>query len=123
MGQERFLQRTHGYKVPAFWIDGLVAYLVKALSAVGVITHSSCAGHGGFLAISLDRGCNGAWTAILVRRVVTKLRLVHPWEVLDGLLSVRRGADADGVRYFLEVLDVADVLYLFIANPLARDPE
>ena len=29
----------------------------------------------------------------------------------DGLLSVRRGADADGVRYFLEVLDVADVLY------------
>jgi hypothetical protein len=42
----RFLQRVHGYKVPAGCLDGLVAYLVKALSAVGIITDDSCDGHG-----------------------------------------------------------------------------
>jgi hypothetical protein len=111
VGPERFLQRIHGYKVPALCLDGLVAYLVKALSAVGVITNWSCAGHVGFLAIGLDRGCSSAWTAILLRHAETRLGLTYRWEVLDGLLSVRRSADVDWVRYFLEVLDVADVMY------------
>ena len=42
LGPQRFLKRDHGYKFPAGGLDGLVAYLVKALSAVGIITNYSC---------------------------------------------------------------------------------
>ena len=111
VGPDGFLQRIHGYKVPAECLDGLVAYLVKALSAVGVITTASCAGHFGFLYVGLHEGCNSAWAAILIRYAATKLRLAHRWEVENGTLFVPRGADADWVRYFLDVLDVAELLY------------
>ncbi len=110
-GPERFLQRVHGHKVPAICLDGLVAYLVKALSAAGVITTSSCAGHVGLLIVGLEPGCNSAWAAILVRHVETKMRLAHRWEVHNGSLEVVPGMEVDWVRYFLEVLDVADHLY------------
>jgi hypothetical protein len=117
--QDRFLQRAHGSKVAVRCLDGLVAYLVKALSAVGVITHWSCAGHVGFLGVGLDRGCSSAWTALLIREVETRVRLFSRWEVKDEMLIVHPGWEriahpgegVDWVRYFLEVLDVADLLY------------
>ena len=56
-GRERFLERVHGYKTPASFLDGLVAYLVKALSAAGVLTNWSCAGHVGWLGVGLEMGC------------------------------------------------------------------
>jgi hypothetical protein len=111
VGPERFLKRVHGYKTPALCLDGLVAYLVKALSAAGVITNSSCAGHVGFLVVGLDRGCSSAWAAILIRHIETGLRLDQTWKVEDTLLSVRGPMGGDWIRYYLEVLDVADALY------------
>jgi hypothetical protein len=111
LGPERFLERVHGYKFPARGLDGLVAYLVKALSAVGVITNYSCAGHVGFLVIGIERGCSSAWSTILIRDVEAKLRLRERWQVENGMLYVPRGDHVDWVEYFLEVLDVADLLY------------
>ena len=88
-----------------------MAYLVKALSAVGIITNYSCAGHVGFLRIGLELGCSSAWTAILIRHVETKLRLTERREVENGMLFVPCKDNVDWVQYFLEVLDVADLLY------------
>ena len=111
LGPERFLKRVHGYKTPASCLDGLVAYLVKALSAAGVITNWSCAGHVGFLGVGLETGCSSAWAAILIRSIGTRLRLDQTWKVEDILLSVRGPMGGDWVRYYLEVLEVADLLY------------
>jgi hypothetical protein len=111
LGPERFLRRVHGYKTPASSLDGLVAYLVKTLSAAGVITNWSCAGHVGFLGVGLEMGCSSAWAAILIRSIGTRLRLDQTWKVEDILLSVRGPMGGDWVRYYLEVLEVADLLY------------
>jgi hypothetical protein len=111
VGPARFLERVHGYKTPAFALDGLVAYLVKALSAAGVITKWSCAGHVGLLGVGLDQGCSSAWAAILIRHVATRLRLDQAWKVEDTFLSVPCPMGGDWVRYYLEVLDVADLFY------------
>ena len=110
-GRERFLKRVHGYKTPASFLDGLVAYLVKALSAAGVLTNWSCAGHVGFLGVGLEMGCSSAWTAILIRSIGAGLRLDQTWKVENALLSVRGPVGGDWVRYYLEVLEVADSLY------------
>jgi hypothetical protein len=111
LGRERFLKRVHGYKTPASFLDGLVAYLVKALSAAGVLTNWSCAGHVGFLGVGLEMGCSSAWTAILIRSIGTRLGLDQTWNVENALLSVRGPVGGDWVRYYLEVLEVADSLY------------
>lgn len=111
VGPDRFLQRTHGYKTPAFALDGLVAYLVKALSAAGVITCWSCAGHFGYLGVGMQQGCSSAWTEILVRHVQDQMSLANCWKVENGLLTVHYPADRDWIRFYLEVLDVADLLY------------
>ena len=87
-------RQFHGYKLPVTCLDGLVAYLVKALGAVGVVTTYSCDGHGrGAVLVGLDHGCNGAWTVMLMRHVETELRLAQRWTVDDGSLtaSVDRG--------------------------------
>jgi hypothetical protein len=109
---KRFVRRVHGYKIPVRCLDGLVAYLVKALGAVGVITTYSCDGHGkGGVRVRLDHGCSSAWTVMLMRYVETKFRLAQRWSVGDGHLAVSRGEQIDWVPYYLEVLDVADLLY------------
>jgi hypothetical protein len=109
---ERFVQRVHGFKLPVRSLDGLVAYLVKALGAVGVITTDSCDGHcQRRVLVGVDRGCSSAWTVMLMRHVETKLRLAQSWTVCDGYLAACRGKESDWVRFYLEVLDVADLLY------------
>jgi hypothetical protein len=90
----------------------LVAYLVKALGAVGVITTYSCDGHGkGGVCIGLDYGCSSAWTVMLMRHVETKLRLVQRWAVGNGHLAAGPHQKIDWLQFYLEVLDVADLLY------------
>jgi hypothetical protein len=107
-----FGQRVHGYKLPVRCLDGLVAYLVKALGAVGVTTTYSCDGHGkGRVLVGLDCGCSSAWTVMLMRYVESKLRLAQRWALSDGYLAVYRGKEIDWVQLYLEVLDIADLLY------------
>jgi hypothetical protein len=110
---KRFVERVHGYKLPVRCLDGLVAFLVKALGAVGVITTYSCGGHGPQrrVIVWLDRGCNSAWTVMLMRHVEMKLRLAHSWAVGNGYLGARCGEEQNRVRFYREVLDVADLLY------------
>ena len=111
VGPERFLQRDHGYKTPALALDGLIAYLVKALSAAGVITIWSCAGHVGTVGVAIQPGCGERWTEILLRHVREQMSLTIRWEVEGIQLSIGRPKDRDWVRFYLEVLDVADLLY------------
>ena len=59
----------------------------------------------------MERGCSSAWSTILIRHVETKLRLRERWQVENGMLYVPHGELVDWVEYFLEVLDVADLLY------------
>jgi hypothetical protein len=46
-----------------------------------------------------------------MRYVETKLKLAQRWALVDGFLAVRRGTNLDLVQFYLEVLDVADLLY------------
>ena len=124
--RDRFLQRRHGYKYPARELDGMVAYLVKALSAVGVLTRShSCDGHGmGHLRVGIDRGCSRAWAAVLIRFfVASRLELGQVWSTEGGTLEISARSPPDGWngttaqwltaldRLYAEVLEVADLLY------------
>lgn len=108
---DRFLRRRHGYKYPALALDGMAAYLVKALSAVGVLTSYSCDGHGsGDVCIAGDSGCNGAWATVLFRGfVATRIALTARWEVGEGRIMGRSTGDLG--LFYSEVLDVADLLY------------
>jgi hypothetical protein len=109
---ERFVQRVHGYKLPVSDLDGLVAYLVKALGAVGVLTFFSCDGHGRRgVSVGLHPGCSSAWTVMLMRHVETKLRLAQRWTVVNYGLAARPDEEIDWIQFYLEVLDVADLLY------------
>jgi hypothetical protein len=109
---EGFVQRVHGFKLPVRFLDGLVAYLVKALGAVGVITTYSCDGHGlRGVRVGLDDGCSSAWTVMLMRHVQTKLTLAQRWTVGNGSLAASPKQEINWVRFYLEVLDVADLLY------------
>jgi hypothetical protein len=110
---KQFVQRVHGYKLPVRCLDGLVAYLVKALGAVGVITTYSCGGHGrrGRVSVGLARGCNSAWTVMLMRHVETKLALAQRWAVGNGFLGAGGGEEHNWVQFYREILGVADLLY------------
>jgi hypothetical protein len=48
---------------------------------------------------------------MLMRYVCTKAKLARQWVVGDGHLDVVRCEGIDAVRYYLEILDVADRLY------------
>src|SRR6516162_6906845 len=68
-----FFERTHGFKVPTFSLDGMVAYLVKAYGSVGILTDYSCDGHGsGDISVGLSdaEGPNKAWATVLLQSYV-----------------------------------------------------
>ena len=48
---------------------------------------------------------------MLMRHVETKLRLAQRWTVGNGSLAASPNQEIDWVQFYLEVLDVADLLY------------
>lgn len=70
-----FRARVHGLKMPIASLDSHVALLVKALSAVGCFTHSSCDGHpnkvvGSPLCVSLAGEISTEWARYLINQAI-----------------------------------------------------
>lgn len=70
-----FRARVHGPKMPTASLDSHVALLVKALSAVGCFTHSSCDGHpnkviGSPLRVSLAGEISTEWARYLINQAI-----------------------------------------------------
>lgn len=69
-GWATFRRRRHGYKVEIATLDRDVALLVRGLSAAGVLTTYSCAGHhekARFLHVQLASEFDSIWAATLAR--------------------------------------------------------
>jgi hypothetical protein len=112
-GPRSFFERMHGFKVPTYCLDGMVAYLVKAYSAVGILTNWSCDGHGsGYVRIiSLAGGPNAAWATVLLQSYVKpRLSLANEWTPDGSSIACQEIDRLD--KFYLEILDVADALYL-----------
>jgi hypothetical protein len=109
---DSFFERTHGFKLPTFSLDGMVAYLVKAYSSVGILTDSSCDGHGeGIMHVTVTEGPNKAWATVLLQSYVKpRLSLANKWTPDGSSIYCQEIDRLD--KFYLEVLDVADVLYL-----------
>ncbi|MCM3767716.1 hypothetical protein [Neobacillus niacini] len=75
-----FIKRNHGPKINTFVLETGVALLVKALSAAGIVTISSCDGHGKRSPFIVFCGRhNAVWFQILLDEVEDKLRLNYDW--------------------------------------------
>lgn len=71
-----FRARVHGLKMPTAALDTHVALLVKALSAVGCFTHSSCDGYqikvvGSPLYVSLAGEISTEWARYLINQAIS----------------------------------------------------
>jgi len=107
-----FFERTHGFKLPTFGLDGMVAYLVKAYSSVGILTDFSCDGHGsGIVEVMVTDGPNKAWATVLLQSYIKpRFSLANKWTPDGSLIYCQQIDRLD--MFYLEILDVADALYL-----------
>ena len=89
VGPDGFLQRIHGYKVPAECLDGLVALPRQARSRLWESSpQASCGYTSVSCAVGLHEGCKPpAWAGDSdpIRRNEVA-RLAHRWEVENGTL-------------------------------------
>jgi hypothetical protein len=79
---KNFTRRKHGPKARTIVLESGVAILVKALSAVGISTVSSCDGHGNRSpGIDFASYHNAVWFEYLQENYLNHLTLHYKWEV------------------------------------------
>lgn len=77
-----FVKRHHGPKINTFVLETGVAFLIKALSAAGIVTVSSCDGHGEKSpVITFCRKHNAIWFKILFEEMKGSKNLHYNWNI------------------------------------------
>lgn len=106
-----FKYRIHGKKLLAFEQDPFIARLVKGISSVGIITFSSCDGHGrDFPYISFYQRYNLFWFRILFENLIqTSISLKSSWNINRYIVVINPKKDFQST--YLEMLQVANLLY------------
>ncbi len=103
-----FTKRRHGLKLNTLHLDPAIAYLVKQLSAAGIITVMSCDGHGRRAPSIWFSGCfSAAWFELIAQKILTNAELNYRWmvkadqrgqRILTAIQSDRRPWDLTNIQ-------------------------
>ena len=78
----------HGVKIPTSVLDTHVAILVKAFSAAGCNTYSSCEGKTDESCISFVGSYHEKWGGMIIEETTSNLQLEQDWSFQSGSLTV-----------------------------------
>ena len=111
---DQFKDVEHLPKIRVYDLEPFIARLVRAISAIGISTWSSCEGHWGEPAyIVFDGKYHRIWfQAIFHKFIQKKLNLLCKWEWLgwDDRCSIN-STNKDLLELYLEIQDVARLIY------------
>ncbi|MBM3301180.1 MAG: hypothetical protein FJY85_14650, partial [Deltaproteobacteria bacterium] len=107
-----FRNRTHGRKVEVRILDPFIARLVKALSAIGLTTSSSCDGHGeNKAAVTFCGVYNKAWFRVILDDFIKQRgNLECNWRFEDRECIISHPENRI-LQLLLEIQSVAKFLY------------
>lgn len=97
----------NGFKIPVFVLEPFIGLLVKAYSAIGVRTYSSCNGNGNQDAtLSFSSYPNAIWADLVTRKAIMKTQAKCKWEIdAEGHLVI--SSDNYDAAYYNEIIEVA----------------
>ncbi|GJQ60461.1 MAG: hypothetical protein D8M57_14375 [Candidatus Scalindua sp. AMX11] len=109
---EQFKKVEHLPKVRVYDLEPFIARLVKAVSAIGISSWSSCEGHWGEPAfINFDRKYHRIWFQTLLNQFISKkLHLVCKWDWWENRCTIS-SPSKDLLELYLEIQEVARLIY------------
>lgn len=109
-----FRSRRHGFKVPVNYLEPGIAYLVKAVSAAGMLTYTACDGHlDKYASIGFCGQFNSDFFRLILHDYVNQqLNLSCKWEIINSNHVLRINAvHNDYLFLYREIFEVADLIY------------
>ncbi len=111
---KQFKEVEHLPKIRVYDLEPFIARLVKAVSAIGISSWSSCEGHWGEPAfINFDRKYHRVWFQTILNKFISKkLHLVCKWDWWENRCTIN-SPSKDLLELYLEIQEVARLIYSY----------